>query len=153
MSEIERLDSLAARINAEHRACETAVNVALEHALNAGDLLLKAKSQCLHGTWLSWLEENFKGSVRTAQTYIRVAARRDEVEAALSKRDSAYEEALRISAEVVAEGHKLLERDDLTLEECKRMVDVTGRIQGGWTQMHLRYVSLLAEFVREAETR
>jgi hypothetical protein len=39
LTEIERLDTLAARINAEHRACETAVNAALEHALTAGDLL------------------------------------------------------------------------------------------------------------------
>jgi hypothetical protein len=82
LSEIERLDTLAARINAEHRACETAVNAALEHALAAGDLLLEAKSKCPHGTWQGWLEENFDGSVRTAQAYMRVAARRDEVEAA-----------------------------------------------------------------------
>jgi hypothetical protein len=82
LSEIERLDTLAARINAEHRACETAVNAALEHALTAGDLLLEAKSKCPHGTWQGWLEENFEGSVRTAQAYMRVAARRDEVEAA-----------------------------------------------------------------------
>ena len=82
MSEIERLDTLAGRINAEHHACETAVNAALEHALAAGDLLIEAKSACPHGAWQAWLENSFDGSVRTAQAYMRVAAHRDEVEAA-----------------------------------------------------------------------
>jgi hypothetical protein len=82
LSEIERLDTLAGRINAEHHACETAANAALEHALAAGDLLLEAKSACPHGAWQAWLENSFAGSVRTAQAYMRVAAHRDEVEAA-----------------------------------------------------------------------
>jgi hypothetical protein len=83
LSEIEKsLGKLAERINAEHHSCETAINAALEHALAAGDLLLEAKSKCPHGTWQAWLEDSFDGSVRTAQAYMRVAARRDEVEAA-----------------------------------------------------------------------
>jgi hypothetical protein len=82
LSEIASLEpTLAARINDEHRACETAVNAALEHALAAGELLLKVRKSCPHGTWIAWLEENFEGSVRTAQAYIRVATRRAEVEA------------------------------------------------------------------------
>jgi hypothetical protein len=83
LSEIEKsLGKLAERINAEHRACETAINAALEHALAAGDLLLEAKSACPHGAWQAWLENSFDGSVRTAQAYMRVAAHRDKVEAA-----------------------------------------------------------------------
>ena len=83
MSEIERnLDTLAECINEEHRRCEAAVTSALEHALAAGDLLLEARGTCPHGAWQAWLEGNFAGSVRTAQAYMRVAARRDEVEAA-----------------------------------------------------------------------
>jgi hypothetical protein len=82
LSEIERsLSTLAESINREHRRCEEAVNSALEHALNAGELLLEAKDKASHGTWQTWLEANFEGSVRTAQAYMRVAARRDEVEA------------------------------------------------------------------------
>ena len=82
MTELEHLDGLAKRINEEHKRCEGAVNAALEHAMNAGDLLLEAKDTSPHGTWQGWLEGNFAGSVRTAQAYMRVASRRDEVEAA-----------------------------------------------------------------------
>ena len=87
MGEVEKLGetelySLAQRINAEHRACATAVNAALEHALNAGDLLLKARDCCPRGTWEAWTKENFEGSLRTAQAYMRVARCREEVEAA-----------------------------------------------------------------------
>jgi hypothetical protein len=82
MAELERLDGLAKRINEEHRRCEGAVNAALEHAMNAGDLLLEAKDKAPHGTWQGWLADHFDGSVRTAQAYMRVASRRDEVEAA-----------------------------------------------------------------------
>ncbi len=81
MGELEHLDGLAKRINEEHRRCEGAVNAVLEHAMNAGDLLLEAKAQAPHGTWQGWLADHFDGSVRTAQAYMRVAARRDEVEA------------------------------------------------------------------------
>jgi hypothetical protein len=80
MSELEL--TMVERINAEHHACEAAVNAALEHAMNAGDLLLEAKDKAPHGTWQGWLEGNFDGSIRTAQAYMRVAARRAEVEAA-----------------------------------------------------------------------
>jgi Protein of unknown function (DUF3102) len=82
MTKLEHLDDLAKRINEEHRRCEGAVNAALEHAMNAGDLLLEAKGSAPHGTWQGWLADHFDGSVRTAQAYIRVASRRDEVEAA-----------------------------------------------------------------------
>jgi len=82
MAELEHLDGLAKRINEEHRRCEGAVNAALEHAMNAGDLLLEAKGSAPHGTWQGWLEDHFDGSVRTAQAYMRVASRRGEVEAA-----------------------------------------------------------------------
>lgn len=90
MSEVERyegpgqaanLDTLAARINAEHRACTLAVADALKHALNAGDLLLRAKAEQQHGTWGAWLEANFEGSVRTAQVYMRLARDRFLLEA------------------------------------------------------------------------
>ncbi len=82
MAELEHLDGLAKRINEEHKRCEGAVNAALEHAMNAGDLLLEVKDTSPHGTWQGWLEGNFVGSVRTAQAYMRVASRRGEVEAA-----------------------------------------------------------------------
>jgi hypothetical protein len=83
LSEIEKskLTELAEQINWEHHRCEEAVTHTLQHALNAGELLIEAKSRCSHGTWQAWLDANFDGSVRTAQAYMRVAARRGELEA------------------------------------------------------------------------
>ncbi len=72
MTEIEKnLETLAERINAEHRACEEAATTALSHAMNAGDLLAGAKARLPHGGFGAWLEENFAGSGRTARAYMR----------------------------------------------------------------------------------
>ena len=52
------LDALADKINAEHEACRSAMRKGLEHALEAGRLLLEAKKGLPHGEWLPWLKEN-----------------------------------------------------------------------------------------------
>lgn len=81
MTELEKLETLAARINEEHHACETAVNAALTHAMSAGELLAEAKGQLPHGAFGPWLTENFAGSDRTARAYMRVYSHREELEA------------------------------------------------------------------------
>jgi hypothetical protein len=82
MSEVEKsLGKLAERINEEHRACETAANTALSHAMSAGELMTEAKEQLSHGAFGPWLAENFAGSGRTARAYMRVYFRREELEA------------------------------------------------------------------------
>jgi Protein of unknown function (DUF3102) len=81
MAELEKLETLAGRINEEHRACEAAANAALTHAMSAGELLLEAKGQLPHGAFGSWLKENFAGSDRTARVYMRVYSHREELEA------------------------------------------------------------------------
>jgi hypothetical protein len=68
-----RLTDLAKQINQEHHQCETAARSAVEHAINAGNLLIEAKAQCPHGRWGTWISENFEGSIRTAQAYMRIA--------------------------------------------------------------------------------
>jgi hypothetical protein len=82
MDEVEKsLGNLAKRINEEHRACETAANAALTHAMSAGELLTEAKGQLSHGAFGPWLAENFAGSDRTARVYMRVYSHREELEA------------------------------------------------------------------------
>jgi Protein of unknown function (DUF3102) len=81
MAELEKLETLAARINEEHHACETALNAALTHAMSAGELLAEAKGQLPHGAFGPWLTENFAGSDRTARAYMRVYSHREELEA------------------------------------------------------------------------
>ncbi len=73
------LTTLADKVNAEHRACEEAVGAALGHAINAGELLTEVKEGVAHGSWGAWLAENFEGSERTAQAYMKVYRRRDEI--------------------------------------------------------------------------
>lgn len=66
-------------INAEHHACEAAVRSAVDHAIRAGEMLAEVKGRLRHGEWLPWLLENFEGSERQAQTYMRVARNKDEL--------------------------------------------------------------------------
>lgn len=77
MSEVDKsgpaeLAGLASEINEEHRRCEEALRSGLAHALRAGELLEEAKRHVNHGEWGAWLAENFEGSERTAQAYMKV---------------------------------------------------------------------------------
>lgn len=73
---------LSEQINAEHAACAAAASTAIEHAWKAGALLLEAKHQAGHGEWLPWLEQHFAGSPRTAQSYMRIARKFPNAQAA-----------------------------------------------------------------------
>jgi hypothetical protein len=75
------LAALARRINAEHAAAGASFRAGLLHARAAGDLLLQAKAQVPHGEWLPWVADNLRCSERTAQAYMRVARRWEELEA------------------------------------------------------------------------
>lgn len=85
LSPARTASSLPDRINAAHEACCQATGQAIEHAMRCGDLLAQAKAECKHGQWQNWLTENFSGSVRTAQVYMRLAANREEIESEASK--------------------------------------------------------------------
>jgi hypothetical protein len=67
------LPALAERANRYHVRAQELAHGALEVAWYAGNALLAAKAQCRHGEWLGWLADNFKGSERTAQNYMRLA--------------------------------------------------------------------------------
>jgi DUF3102 family protein len=77
----KKLDTLAEKINREHRRVASAVGSALEHAQRAGRLLIEAKERVKHGEWLPWLAENFEGSERAAQMYMRVHSQWPQIEA------------------------------------------------------------------------
>lgn len=77
MTELEKneplsLDTLAQMINVEHRAFIGSARKTLKHGIRAGELLKQAKSQCRHGEWLGWLDKNFVGAPRTAQSYMQL---------------------------------------------------------------------------------
>lgn len=68
------LTTLAADIRESHEAAIAAGRSALEHARCAGELLVEAKRQVGHGTWLVWLRDHCPTlSARTAQVYMRIA--------------------------------------------------------------------------------
>lgn len=72
--EINRLYDEAQRLTAESR---TSLHAALAAAWSAGRLLLEEKKRVRRlmggGAWLLWLEQNFRGTPRTAQNYMRLA--------------------------------------------------------------------------------
>ena len=93
------LAKLAEQINEHHAACETAMKAGLENALQAGRGLAEVKSQLPHGSFGQWLADNFHGSERTAQAYMRVAKRWPEDEAkAQTSADLSLNGALKLLA-------------------------------------------------------
>lgn len=111
---VERLSALATRINCEHQAAQGALQAGLEHAHTAGVLLLEARALCAHGTWLPWLAEHFAGSERTAQAYMRVARRWEELTEGNPQRvtDLTYRGALAALTEPEVSREDLAERTD-----------------------------------------
>jgi len=74
----------AAEINRLHEEANRCASVSREElhgalvaAWQAGHLLVAERKRVLHtmgpGAWLLWLKANFRGTVRTAQRYIRLA--------------------------------------------------------------------------------
>lgn len=74
VEEINRLHAVVQRCNADSR---TALNAALTAAWHAGQLLLAERERVnaimLRGAWCGWLRKNFRGSLRTAHRYVRLA--------------------------------------------------------------------------------
>jgi hypothetical protein len=71
--EVNRLHAEVERLTTESKE---SLNSALAAAWRAGQLLLTEKRRVrrmMGGAWLLWLEQNFRGSERTAQNYMRLA--------------------------------------------------------------------------------
>src|SRR5262249_8380321 len=64
------LTILANKIKAAHAA----VGTALQHAVEAGHLLIRAKRLIPHGGWSPWVRENCALSERTARAYMQLAS-------------------------------------------------------------------------------
>jgi Protein of unknown function (DUF3102) len=84
LSQSEALADLAERIRAEDRGARNAFVRGVDHAMAAGDLLIEAKKQLVHGQWGPWLEANCAMSARTARRYMSFANNRDVIEAKLA---------------------------------------------------------------------
>lgn len=94
------LITLASEINSEHENCNIAILDGLQHAIKAGELLLQAKELVNHGEWLPWLKSNVSFSERTAQNYMRVFQRKNEIlEKSATVADLSYKAAINLLAE------------------------------------------------------
>src|SRR5262249_10970346 len=72
---------LARQINEEHGQAEEELRSGILHARSAGEILLRVKDRLQHGEWLPWVRANLQFSERTAQNYMRIARRWEELEA------------------------------------------------------------------------
>jgi hypothetical protein len=79
------LTQLAEVARAEHLAVGEAAKNVVEHALKCGAALNTAKSKLDAGTWLTWLSST-EIKERTAQRYMKLAANREKLEAAIAER-------------------------------------------------------------------
>jgi len=118
----KRLKSLAGTINDTHAAAGASFRAGVQHAMEAGRLLIEAKEQVGHGEWLPWLRANCEFSERTAQAYMRVAKRAGELEASPQRvADLPLREALALLAapqpqEPTVEGGETIEAIEAKIE-------------------------------------
>jgi hypothetical protein len=84
------LAELATRIKSLHADVMGAGRNIIQKAMDAGDALIRAKRMVKdgervvkHGEWLPWLRDNCGVSERRAQDYMKLAANRHKIEAAM----------------------------------------------------------------------
>ena len=77
----QELDALANAIRIADLGVSRAVANLVEHAIAAGDALLRAKAKVGHGNWLRYLKEKCDLSEAKAERYMRIARDRDVVKA------------------------------------------------------------------------
>ena len=80
-AEIDDLDALAEEVRKHLQASAAAAQNFLEHALAAGDALIRAKERVKHGDWLKWLK-SCDLSADTAERYLKLARHRTELNSA-----------------------------------------------------------------------
>ena len=76
------LPHLATEIDQLHDECKEAQRTAAETARDCGRRLLEAKAIVPHGKWKKWLQENVQPSQRTAERYMLIARRWDDIQKA-----------------------------------------------------------------------
>jgi hypothetical protein len=76
----KRLMAIAKTIAEAHKEFLALAGRSLAKAKGIGDLLVEAKSMVARGDWSAWLETYFPGSERSAQGYMRLSNRWDEIE-------------------------------------------------------------------------
>lgn len=94
------LSNHAERINNHHDAAQAAAQSAIEHALQAGQLLIEVKASLAHGELTDWITQHCRFSTRTAQAYMRLAKQLPTLDAANAQRVAGL--SLREAMKVIA---------------------------------------------------
>jgi hypothetical protein len=76
---LEKDGALTERINAKYREVEDLARSTVEAGIELGKMLVEKKEALGHGEWLPWLRENFEGSERHAQRFMRLYSERDRL--------------------------------------------------------------------------
>lgn len=117
--------ALADQINAHHQQARAHAETAIDHALAAGEFLLKAKAAAGHGNWRAWLSKNTEIPERTAQRYMQLAKNRADLKTKVATMaDLTITGALQLLADDSTTDQELSEREQRDLREfierCKR---------------------------------
>lgn len=117
----------AEHIALEYHAFEDAGRKAMEHARRAGAMLSEVKRHLPHGSFSKWVDENFPGSNRTAQRFIKIANSWETIEANTPR---AADLSLRQAEQMLTELRRAddLARHEQVIEDGIKAIRVIGKI-------------------------
>jgi hypothetical protein len=165
------LRTLTADIRHHHTEAQRCAGEAVEHARQAGELLLQVKAGLEHGAWLPWLREQVEVSPRQAQRYMRVAENWDRLADASRVSHLSLRQVLDAIAEPrlteLQRAHALeAEADELrtelqalrirvdaaqTLEECMAIRGRAAELERDATRIQATAIRDLGRLIREFE--
>lgn len=127
------LNVLAGQINEHHHQACTHAQAAIDHALLAGESLLRAKAAAGHGNWRAWLSQNTEISERSAQRYMHVAKNHANLKAKVAMvADLTITGALRLLTEESVDGDELSDKEQRDFVEfmarCRRNKEELARL-------------------------
>lgn len=132
MTDLLKIDTdlLSAQIRDKINQANDAAHRAVKLAVEAGELLIQAKSALAHGAWTPWLASEFGMSERSAQTYMRLAREFPKLPPEKAQRVAVLplRRAIKELAKPASSGgpaHKpLLEREPSEIESLKPWYDL-----------------------------
>ncbi len=132
---------LAVSILAEHSACRSAVESALDHARRAGELLAEAKRRLPHGSFLPWVATRCQGlSVRSAQNYMKIARSWAQIEAK-AQHDARL--PLRLALALLSEPTSKTVGESRLRDEALAALPVDSGMSGeGWVVLHADFAAV-----------
>lgn len=69
-------DTIAEKINEEHRLARRGAETAVQHAVRCGLLLIEQKNVMKHGAFQAWIEKNCEFSYRSAALYMKATTQK-----------------------------------------------------------------------------